>query len=285
MQPKSAPAAPPVVLPGAGALPAAGRMVAQHRRNLFMRKVAGLCRRYASWYSNVSYDLETNGEAFVLDKVAAFSPEVLFDAGANVGDWAAAAMSRCVTAQVHAFEISPPTHKTLAARFRDNPRIVCRAVGLSNEEGYVRIRHYDGLEALTTATDYPHPFPYRELDVPVTTGSQYAAANGITRINFLKIDVEGMEEPLLKGFDGLFHRGAVDLVQFEYGRASIVTRFLLRDFYRFFEERGFRVGKIYPNYVDFRAYDMGDEDFLGPNYLACRADRTDYLAALGGAMS
>lgn len=30
----------------------------------------------------------------------------------------------------------------------------------------------------------------------------------------------------------------------------------------------YAVGKIYPDYVDFRDYDLGDEDFLGPNYLA-----------------
>ena len=43
-----------------------------------------------------------------------------------------------------------------------------------------------------------------------------------------------------------------------------MTHFLLYDFYEFFETRGYVVGKIYPNYVDFRAYDLNDEDFLGP---------------------
>jgi hypothetical protein len=89
-----------------------------------------------------------------------------------------------------------------------------------------------------------------------------------------------MEHRVLKGFSGMLERKVIDLVQFEYGRVSIVHGFLLRDFYAFFRERGYVVGKIYPNYIDFRDYDMSDEDFLGPNYLACRADKADYIDAL-----
>jgi hypothetical protein len=43
------------------------------------------------------------------------------------------------------------------------------------------------------------------------------------------------------------------------------------------------VGKIYPDYVDFRDYDLSDEDFLGPNYLACRVG-DGALERLGGHM-
>ena len=53
---------------------------------------------------------------------------------------------------------------------------------------------------------------------------------------------------------------------------SILTRFLLKDFHELFAEHGYVVGKIYPDHVDIRDYDLGDEDFLGPNYLACRAE-------------
>jgi FkbM family methyltransferase len=266
-----------------GGLPAAGRLVARNRRRYFARALASVCRQYMAWFSNLSYDLASNGEAFVLDTLSRFKPAVIFDAGANVGDWSAVAARLCPTATVHAFEISTPTFEKLKGRFSGSSRVVCRNVGLSDHADTIRIRHYDGLEALTTSTDYPHPFPYRELAAEVTSGTLYSQANSIRHIDLLKIDVEGMEQMVLRGCDGLFQARTIDLVQFEYGRVSIVNRFLLRDFYEFFTSRGFRVGKIYPNYVDFRDYDMGDEDFLGPNYLACRVDRTDYLEAFGGA--
>ena len=80
----------------------------------------------------------------------------------------------------------------------------------------------------------------------------------------------------------MFARRAIDVVQFEYGRVSILTRFLLRDFHEFFESRGYAVGKVYPDYVDFRRYDLADEDFLGPNYIACNEQRQDIVRALAG---
>jgi len=238
-----------------------------------------------SWFHNLNYDLLTNGEAFVLEALAGFGPRVLLDAGANVGGWSLAAAARCPGAEVHAFEIAPPTFERLVANTSRVPAIRCVMSGLSDAEGTVRIRYYDALPELTTSSNYPHPLAYSEIEAGVITGDAYAARNGIERIDFLKIDVEGMEEQVLKGFQGMFGRQAIDVVQFEYGRVSILNRFLLRDFYAFFNDRGYVVGKIFPNYVDIRPYDLGDEDFLGPNYLACRKDKSDYLERLRGAPS
>ena len=159
----------------------------------------------------------------------------------------------------------------------------CQNVGLSDVAGTTRIRYYDALPALTTSTDYPHPLAFTELEAEVVTGDEYVARHSIEHIDLLKIDVEGMEEQVLKGFQRTLARKAIDVVQFEYGRVSIVNRFLLRDFCNFFRERGYVVGKIFPNYVDFRDYELEDEDFMGPNFLACREERADYLQALRGA--
>lgn len=272
----------PPDIPPAGRPHALARFIARHRGRFVARKLAGLARRYLEWHGNLNYDLETNGEAFVLDALRPFRPRILFDAGANRGDWTLAACARHPQAEVHAFEISPPTFHALVAGVSGHAGVRCNNVGLSDREGPITIRHYDALPALTTASGYPHPFPYSEIVARTVRGDEYAARHGIERIDLLKIDVEGMEEPVLRGFDGLFARQKVDLVQFEYGRVAIVNHFLLADFHAFFRERGFVVGKLYPGHVDFREYGHGDEDFLGPNYIACRRERIDYQRALGG---
>lgn len=259
-----------------------GAFVARHRRSLLMRKVAGLCRKYTCWYANVSYDLRVNGERFVLETLRAFRPRLILDVGANVGDWTLAANLCCPSAAIHAFEIAKPTFASLVFNTQHVPRLCAQNVGLSDRPGSIRIRHYPTVPALTTSSDYPHPFEFVELEVAVTTGDIYAAEKLLDHVDLLKIDVEGMEEPVLRGFYSMLSKKAIDLVQFEYGRVSILNRFLLRDFYAFFADFGYVVGKVFPNYVDFREYDMADEDFLGPNYLACRADRADYLRAFSG---
>ncbi len=266
--------------PPSGRPHALARLVARRRRGFVARKFAGLARRYLEWHSNVNYDIDTNGEAFVLMTLAAFPLRTVFDAGANRGDWSQAARTFFPQAQVHAFEIAPPTFELLQAKFAADPRVLCHNAGLSDSEGPITIRHYDELPALTTATAYPHPFRFSEIPARTVRGDRHAARHEVEHIDFLKIDVEGMEEQVLRGFDALFSRRAIDVVQFEYGRVAILNHFLLRDFHAFFRERGFVVGKMYPGYVDFREFDLADEDFLGPNYLACRADRTDYVDAL-----
>jgi hypothetical protein len=85
---------------------------------------------------------------------------------------------------------------------------------------------------------------------------------------------------VLQGFAESFARGAIDMVQFEYGPLNLTTRKLLADFDAFFTEKGFVVGKIYPEGVAFTSYEPADEDFVGPNYLACHEWRADMIASL-----
>ena len=66
--------------------------------------------------------------------------------------------------------------------------------------------------------------------------------------------------------------GQIRLIQFEYNYGAIVSRFLLRDFHRFFNQYDDQVGKLYPTGVLFRDYAFEQEDFHGPNYVACRRE-------------
>jgi hypothetical protein len=120
------------------------------------------------------------------------------------------------------------------------------------------------------------------IECDVTTGDDFLSERGIATVDLLKLDLEGGEHLALRGFDRAFRAGGkIRLVQFEYGQVNIITKFLLRDYYEFFRERGYVVGKLYPDFVDFREYRYRDEDFLGPNYVACSADDPG-LSALRG---
>lgn len=263
-----------------GHISALGRFVGRNRASFPVRKLAGLCRRYVRWFENLNYDPLTNGERFVVETLGRFKPAVIVDGGANVGDWSVMAAAACPTARIHAFEISPPTFAALVEHTAALPAVTPVPKGLSDTPGTIEIRHYDGLSVLTTATAYPHPAPYTVMPAEVTSIDAYVAAEGLAHIDLLKIDVEGMEEKVLRGCADLLARGAVDLIQFEYGMVNIMFHSLLYDFHNLLEGHGFAVGKIFPDHVRFKPYDFPDEDFLGPNYLACRRDRADLLAAL-----
>ena len=267
------------------------RRVMQRRHDPRVRVMAGFFNGAVLAWKNKNYDIHVNGEAALLARLRPFAPRLLIDAGANVGGWSLAACAALPDATIHAFEIAESTAVQLEANIAAlGGRVIANRLGLSDRAGEIMI--YASPESSTATSTRRDAIAIGaadhkietivELPASVITGDAYLAEAGITHVDMLKIDVEGAEEAVLRGFEGAFIRGAIDLVQFEYGAISIATRFLLADFYAFFEERGFVLGKLLPEGVDFRPYEHGDEDFQGPNYIACRRERADLIAALRG---
>jgi len=223
-------------------------------------------------------DIANNGEGRVLD-VLGRDLGVVFDVGANVGDWTTHALAAGAKA-VHAFEISPSTADALANTHGSDSRVHVNRFGLSAETGTVTIRHFPDLPVLTTVTDFPWQLPAEELKVPVRTGDEYMAEHGIDRIDFLKIDVEGAEESVLRGFSNAFARGAIGAVQFEYGKFVVLTKYMLRDFYADLTNWGFVAGQILPTAWEPTPFNLVMENLSDANYLAVHSSRQDLLDLL-----
>lgn len=240
-------------------------------------------------WKNRQYDVHLNGEAALLAALAPFQPGVLLDVGANVGEWSIAACGALPGARVHAFEIAPATATILAENAAPlGARLAIHPIGLGEREGKITL--FASSESNTASSTIREAIEVsrlahgittiEEVAARVTTGDRFLREAGIERVDFLKIDVEGAEFSVLRGFSEAFDRSAIDLVQFEYGLINLQTRDFLEDYYKFFTERGFVVGKLFPEGVAFKEYAIADEDFAGPNYIACRACRADLIAAL-----
>jgi len=267
------------VIPGGDVVRVAARRLAEPPNNDASRRLAQFCQQFAHVYKGWNYNIEMNGERWLLRQLARFKPTLVFDVGSNEGDWTAAVLAEIPTAQVHAFEIIDTTSAELVKRMQGEPRATINRFGLSDRTGTLTMRAFEGSSKLATCTDYPHG-KFRELSCPVRSGDDYLNEHQIDRIDLLKIDVEGAERLVLKGFEQALDGGRIDVIQFEYGKVAILTHFLLKDFYELLEGKGYSVGKIYPDHVDFRPYKLEDEDFLGPNYLAVRRERADVIEAL-----
>jgi len=251
--------------------------VGRRRNNSLVKSMVGAARSLVKGYEGgaVLRNIADNGEARVLAQLGA-TLGVVLDVGANVGEWTAAALAAGAK-HVHAFEISPATSDGLKKRYANESRVTVNDVGLSSAPGTVTIHHYPDHPALTTMTEYPHDATSVAVEVPVRTGDSYLADHGIERVDFLKIDVEGAEGSVLEGFKGSLRSGAISAVQFEYGRVSILTKFLLRDFFDVLEGHGFTVGKIGPRDVVFGPYDMSMEQFNDSNWLAVHKSRPELV--------
>jgi len=233
------------------------------------RMFDSICLRYHKVHINFNYDHETNGERWVLERLAQENRlRFVLDVGANRGDWTALALTINPQLQAHCFEICPPTFEKLRASLGGNPQVALQPVGLSDAAGEITIQYCPDGDGLSSLIEVVCSMNTQSVKARVTTGIEYCRSHNITKIDFLKLDVEGAEHLVLAGFEDMINPENVPVVQFEYGMVNIVSKYLLRDFYGFFTSRGYRVGKLFPSEIRFREYRLTDEDFLGPNFIA-----------------
>lgn len=129
------------------------------------------------------------------------------DVGANVGA-VTLALARQVgpTGRVLAIEPGPPYAARLRRNLRANARLIERVIvlpaGLSEAEGSLLWRP-DPLHPFNAGLSQVHSAAVPgELPVPVTTLDAALAQQGWKRVDFIKIDVEGMELEVLRGARG-----------------------------------------------------------------------------------
>jgi FkbM family methyltransferase len=247
------------------------RPTARARRNPVLATTAKLCRQYLKWFGNASYKPARNGERWLLDTLRSGPMRTIVDVGANIGNWSLMAAELFPQATIYALEVVPATAATLRSRAGRQPHIKALNLGLADQNGTMKLNYDPRASAHATYTDYPHSWTGERIECPVVQGDTFLKSEGIAEVDFLKLDVEGAEHLVLKGLEDHLRQRSIRFIQFEYGRVNILTHFLLRDFYQLLTGYGYVVGKIFPDYVDFREYELGDEDFIGPNYLACRA--------------
>ena len=232
-----------------------------------------------SW-ENLNYDPENNGEEFVLKVLSRFNFQCIFDVGASTGKWTLMAARYFPGAKIHCFEIAPETLMELKKSIQRNQQIVINEFGLLDQNQTINIKYYPDEKGKSSIYDYPHQFKSESVQGKVMRGDSYIQDYRIDLVNFLKIDTEGSEYLVLKGFAQSLQEKKIEIIQFEYGKLNIIAGFLLYNFYELLSSYDYVVGKIYPNYVDFRDYDFKHEDFRGPNFLAVHKDREDIIKAL-----
>lgn len=240
-------------------------------------RVHAACERYASRIRGENNDaIEANGELrFMRERLPGCC--TVFDVGANVGDWARLALQVNPGVRLHCFEPSAFTFAKLTAHpFPAN--VSCHNIGLGAAAGETSLFLFadgSGMNSLYPRSGLEDGWniakPSRSETIRIDTLDAFCGAHGVERIDFLKMDVEGHEIGVLSGASGLLGRGAIDVVQFEYGGCNIDSRTFLKDFFEFFQARGYTLHKIYPDrLVTVARYDQRLDNFQHQNWVAMR---------------
>ncbi len=256
-------------------------------RSYLSYKIYVSAKKYIKRYEGFNYNFQKNGEESFLNKLKGQNISTVFDVGANVGDWCEIALSKFTDAKVYSFELSEATYKTLSDKHANNDRVVLNNYGLSDNIGEIKYKDYgvnSGVNTILNNADFhdknntPHL-----IKAKLSTGSEYCQSVGISHIDLLKIDVEGAEHLVLKGFSDLLEKGNIKVIQFEYGYTNADAKFLVKDFYNMLEGYGYILGPLKPSGVLFMDFDYALNDFnSGPNFVAVHKSCDAIIKAVQG---
>lgn len=143
-----------------------------------------------------------------------WSPKVIFDVGANIGQSAKAYARRFPNARVHSFEPSPQTRAVLVENMRNFPNVTVHGHALGKEAATQGLTQGKN-SAMNRLLPAGKPLPEGAVMVEVQSGSMVMRDLGIDHIDYLKIDTEGSDLAVLHGFLDLLDQ--VDFVEVEAG--------------------------------------------------------------------
>jgi FkbM family methyltransferase len=181
----------------------------------------------------------TSGEIHVLELLAKRCDHpVVFDVGANAGEWALMARSQLGEAYgaIHCFEPSGEARQELVRRFE---RILfaqfVHPFGLSDGERTCPL-HTDALGS-GMASVHPRRLAHfgRALDVEERVAlrrlDEVCRDLRVPRVDLLKLDVEGHELAALRGAGDMLTSGAIGMIQWEMGGCNLDARTTWQDFW------------------------------------------------------
>lgn len=228
--------------------------------------------------NNNNANFSSNGEErFLHELFERFSgPVVLFDIGGNIGGYSEILVGECrrrsMKYTLHVFEPTASCFEILRSKFNDDPDVHLNNVGVSNVAGAREI-FYD-VEKSGFASLYQRNLESLNVEmkqkeaISLIRLEEYLSSNGVSGIDFLKIDIEGHELHAFEGMGKYLHGDFIKVIQFEYGGANLDSRTNLLDLYTLLTSRGFVICKIMRNSIEQRNYQSWMDNFQYANYLA-----------------
>lgn len=195
---------------------------------------------------------ENTGESKFLLRFLKNTPQpVVFDVGANVGNYTQHALQANQRATVFAFEPHPQNFEKLNQRFQEKGQIETINAGCGATQCKLKLYDYEGVNGSSHATLYPEVLQdLRDkktvsLEVNLLCLDDFIIENKITKIDLLKIDTEGNELEVLKGSKNALQKGIIRAIHFEFNAMNLISRVYFRDFHKLLPQYQFY--RILPN--------------------------------------
>jgi FkbM family methyltransferase len=199
---------------------------------------------------------------------------ILMDVGANFGEWSTSMLelfpdcsrllliepqARCIQALS---KIQFPRKHIVPVALSDRPG---RATLFSAQPGWCAASLFERRDSQFSA------LRQSETAVAMRTLDDIVEEAGLLSIDFMKMDIEGVELFALKGAQRCLERRVVNALSFEFGSSNLNSRTFFHDFWDLLSPRGFTIYRILPGgkLFEVKQYYEDIEYFCGAsNYVA-----------------
>jgi FkbM family methyltransferase len=236
-------------------------------------KLLKFVERLGHYFQGKGYGTSTLNQEFrLLSSFLDAKPSLIIDIGGNRGDYSKIILNQHPLAEIHIFEPSRKNIDLLKSRFRKYDSVTVVPVALSNFSGHSLLYANESGSGLSSLTKrrlehFDVPFDFEEKINIERFEDYWKNELGSRIIDCVKIDVEGHELDVLKGFGQSLT--VVKAIQFEFGGCNIDTRTFFQDFWYFFKSYHFDIYRIGPLGVQpIVAYSEIDEFFSTTNFIA-----------------
>jgi FkbM family methyltransferase len=190
-----------------------------------------------------------------LQKIVSATSPMILDVGANKGGTYQMFRSLFPQATIHAFEPDPRVYAKLEAKAKGDPRAHLHQLAVSDTKGELEFHVTLASEKNSLLAPLPpggeNPSAdagavLEKIKVQSITLDDFAAQQGIARIDLLKMDIEGAEIRALEGARDLLRRAAIGCLYLElsFSRSSAEAP-LAADVISYLDARGYRLSCLY----------------------------------------
>ena len=231
-----------------------------------------------------------NGEFVLMPKI--IKPgDVVFDIGANTGEWSRQVLASVGRVVIQCFEPVPDTFEQLRMNL-GNCGVGMHKFAMSNSNGTKTFNYYNQntkLARLSTfyrrSKEIEQRFSMQpvEIEVQTCTLDTFCQQHSVTRIDYLKIDTEGAELDVLQGSQKILSEKRVKKMQFEYGGNFEDAGITLHEVCRLLTKHGYSIFRILPEgIVHVSQWRQSLENYRYSNYLVIDANLTGNYGPMTG---
>jgi len=199
---------------------------------------------------------------------------VVFDVGANVGNWSLEFSRRCPGSRIFMFEPQTACQKLINELNIPNSVLIPKAV--SSSAGTAPFfcdgtSSYASLFGRRDSSVKVHGLELEPTSIETVILDGVIEDFGLPRIDFVKMDIEGNEVAALQGATKSLETRKIRALSFEIGSSNVNSRTFFCDFWEILCPRGYSIFRILPcgKLLPVPEYSETCENFRGcTNYVA-----------------